>query len=116
MVSIDKLKTYCERKLGAPIIPIKLDREWVEFMVKCAEEDISDFNVNLSNGVKHLFIKRYVLYQSKTMIARIKGRYIKGSENELLRDVNIDPEELLKEGEKQLSELFIELDKIKNDE
>jgi hypothetical protein len=47
------------------------------------------------------------------MIARIKGRYIKGSENELLRDIDIDPEELLKEGEKQLSELFIELEKIK---
>ena len=25
MMDIDRLKTYCEKKLGAPIIPIKLD-------------------------------------------------------------------------------------------
>ena len=79
MMDIDRLKTYCEKKLGAPIIPIKLDKEVVECMVKWAEEDISDFNVNLSNEVKHRFIERYVLYQSKQMIGRIKGRYIKGS-------------------------------------
>lgn len=112
-MDISSLKTYCERRLGSPIIPIELDKEFIVEYVNMAEEDINETGVRLSDELKHNFIKEYVLSHAKMMVGRLKGRYIKGSNNELLKGVDIDPEELIKEGQKQLFDMFIELENIR---
>ena len=103
-MDIKKLKTYCEKSLGFPIVDVDIHEEWIETFIEFAKEDLEETGITLSEEAEKVFIKRYVVAAAKEGVARAKSMYpVKGC--------TIDWEVLLTEGKQEKKKLFEDLEK-----